>query len=69
MNFISDNAVGAAPEILAALARVNDGTASSYGGDETTARITAKLSKLFEKDVAVFPVATGTAANALRSRR
>jgi threonine aldolase len=65
MNFISDNAAGAAPEILAALARANDGTASSYGSDEITRRLTEKLSKLFEKDVAVFPVATGTAANAL----
>ena len=65
MNFISDNAAGAAPEILAALARANDGTAASYGSDAITRRITEKLSSLFEKDVAVFPVATGTAANAL----
>lgn len=65
MNFMSDNAAGAAPEVLAAIARANDGVASSYGGDEITARLTRKLSALFEKDVAVFPVATGTAANSL----
>ena len=65
MNFVSDNAVGAAPEVLAALARANDGVASSYGGDDATARLTQKLSRLFEKDVAVFPVTTGTAANSL----
>lgn len=65
MNFMSDNAAGAAPEVLAALARANDGTAASYGADEITARLTEKLSTLFEKDVAVFPVATGTAANSL----
>ncbi|MDZ4867864.1 MAG: low specificity L-threonine aldolase [Alphaproteobacteria bacterium] len=65
MNFISDNAAGAAPEILAAITRANEGTAASYGSDDITRRITEKLSKLFEKDVAVFPVATGTAANAL----
>lgn len=65
MNFISDNAAGAAPEILAALARANDGTAASYGGDDITRRLTEKLAQFFEKDVAVFPVATGTAANAL----
>ena len=65
MNFMSDNAAGAAPEIIAALARANDGTAASYGGDTVTARLTEKLSTLFEKQVAVFPVATGTAANAL----
>lgn len=65
MNFVSDNTAGAAPEILAALARANDGTAVSYGGDAITRRLTQKLSALFEKDVALFPVATGTAANAL----
>lgn len=65
MNFMSDNAAGAAPEVLAALTRVNDGTAASYGGDDATRRITEKLSALFEKEVAVFPVATGTAANSL----
>ena len=65
MNFMSDNAAGAAPEILAALARVNDGVAAGYGGDDVTARVTEKLSALFEKKVAVFPVATGTAANSL----
>lgn len=65
MNFMSDNAAGAAPEIIAALARANDGMAASYGGDTVTARLTEKLSTFFEKEVAVFPVATGTAANAL----
>jgi threonine aldolase len=65
MNFMSDNAAGAAPEILTALARANEGTAASYGGDEITARLTDKFSMLFEKKVAVYPVATGTAANAL----
>ncbi|MCE9521850.1 MAG: low specificity L-threonine aldolase [Alphaproteobacteria bacterium] len=65
MNFMSDNAAGAAPEILAALSHANSGVAASYGADEITARLTEKLAKLFEKDVAVFPVATGTAANSL----
>lgn len=65
MNFTSDNAAGAVPEILAAIAHANDGAAASYGSDDITRRITEKLSKLFEKEVAVFPVATGTAANAL----
>src|SRR5262245_42445366 len=65
MNFISDNAFGAAPEILAALGRANDGTMTSYGADAVSRRVTERLSSLFEKDVAVFPVATGTAANSL----
>lgn len=65
MNFKSDNTAPAAPEVLRALAAANDGVASSYGDDQVTERLKAKLSALFEKDVAVFPVATGTAANAL----
>jgi threonine aldolase len=65
MNFTSDNAYGAAPEILAALADVNSGTADSYGEDEITARLARRFSEVFEREVAVFPVFTGTAANAL----
>lgn len=65
MNFMSDNVTGAAPEILDALVAANKGTAPSYGADEWTHRLTTRLSTLFERDVAVFPVATGTAANAL----
>ncbi|HEX3674709.1 MAG TPA: low specificity L-threonine aldolase [Rhizomicrobium sp.] len=65
MNFISDNAYGASPEILAALARASDGTAASYGDDAMTAKVAARMSALFEREVACFPVVTGTAANAL----
>ncbi len=65
MNFMSDNVTGAAPEILDAIVKANAGTAPSYGNDDWTRRLTQRLSDLFERDVAVFPVATGTAANAL----
>src|SRR4051812_22025860 len=65
MNFTSDNAYGAAPEILAALADANAGTAAPYGEDELTARVTRVLGEIFEREAAVFPVVTGTAANAL----
>ncbi|ABS63581.1 Threonine aldolase [Parvibaculum lavamentivorans DS-1] len=65
MDFTSDNAAGAAPEILEALSRVNGGTAASYGADDVTTRLTRRFSELFEREVAVFPVVTGTAANAL----
>ena len=65
MHFASDNTAGISPEILAALAAANDGAAGSYGADPITARLEAKLAQLFEHEVAVFPVATGTAANAL----
>jgi threonine aldolase len=65
MNFSSDNVAGAAPEIMAALAAANQGAAPPYGADDATARLTPLFSALFEREVAVFPVATGTAANAL----
>jgi threonine aldolase len=65
MNFASDNAYGADPQILAALTRVSDGAAASYGEDEITKSVAARMAKIFEKDVAVFPVVTGTAANSL----
>ena len=65
MDFRSDNVTGAAPEILKALAEAASGTVSSYGEDPITARVEAKLKDIFECDLAAFPVATGTAANAL----
>lgn len=65
MNFASDNIAGAAPEIVAALLRANEGSAVSYGGDEITARLKTRFSTFFERDVDVYPVVTGTAANAL----
>ncbi len=66
MWFTSDNASGAAPEIMAALARANDGFARSYGADEIMDRVSAQLRDLFEApEAAVYLVSTGTAANAL----
>ena len=65
LDFRSDNVVGVSPAIMAALERANSGSDTSYGGDAATARLTARLRELFETDCAVFPVATGTAANAL----
>jgi len=65
MNFCSDNVTGVAPEIMAALVAANDGAAMPYGNDEYTQRLDALFSELFETDVTVFPVATGSAANAI----
>jgi threonine aldolase len=65
MNFVSDNAYGATPEILAAVMEAAKDTAVSYGEDRITARVTARFCEIFEREVAVFPVVTGTAANAL----
>ncbi len=65
MNLASDNVTGVAPEVMAALAAANSGTASSYGADAITARVAARFAEIFETPVTVYPVATGTAANAL----
>jgi threonine aldolase len=65
MNFISDNAYGATPEILDALIKANDGAVLPYGDDPITARVEKRLCEIFERDVVVHPVVTGTAANSL----
>jgi threonine aldolase len=64
-SFASDNVAPAAPEVMAALARVNQGSVHSYGDDPETLRLTALARQSFGTDLTIFPVATGTAANAL----
>ena len=65
MNFRSDNTAPAAPEIIAALTRVNEGAASAYGEDQWSKLLDEKFSAMFERDVRVFTVGSGTAANAI----
>src|SRR5581483_3210007 len=65
IDYRSDNTGRAAPEILDALIAANTGTALGYGADEWTARLQDRFGELFETPARVFPVATGTAANAL----
>ncbi len=66
MWFASDNTSPAAPEVVAAVLRANQGHAASYGADAAMARVTARLREIFEApEAAVYLVPTGTAANAL----
>ncbi|HLJ65560.1 MAG TPA: beta-eliminating lyase-related protein [Stellaceae bacterium] len=65
MNFRSDNVAGIAPAILQAIIAANDGRAPAYGSDALSQALEDRVARIFEHDVAVFPVATGTAANAL----
>ena len=66
MFFASDNTSGAAPEIMAALARANDGYQRSYGADALMERARDRVREVLEApEAAVYLVATGTAANAL----
>ena len=65
MNFASDNWAGAAPAVMSALSRHNSGFSPAYGTDPLTESVYRKFNDIFEREVAVFFVATGTAANAL----
>ena len=65
MNFASDNTAGIALEILNALAAGNDGFVLGYGNDDLTRSVERRIGEIFEREVSVFLVPTGTAANAL----
>lgn len=63
--FSSDNAVGAAVEVLQAMVDAGHGPQSPYGEDIYSKQVEQHLSVIFECPVSVFLVPTGTAANAL----
>lgn len=63
--FKSDNTAPVAPQILAAIGAANEGFARGYGDDDWSRRLDARFSALFDREVRVFPVSTGTAANTL----
>ena len=50
---------------MAALERANVGSAPAYGDDALTARVTQQFCDVFEREVEVLFVASGTAANLL----
>ena len=65
LGFTSDNIAGASPEVVQAIVKHSAGQASPYGTDELSVQVKRKLSDIFERDVEVFLVPTGTAANCL----
>ncbi len=65
IDFRSDNVASVSPEIIAAMIEANTDTAASYGDDQLSAMLNDRFSEVFEAKVTVFPIATGTAANAL----
>ena len=65
VKFASDNVAGACPEVLEAIIKANEGDSTPYGNDEWSTNLQNKFSEIFEKDVIVYPTASGTAANAL----
>src|ERR1700730_12822088 len=50
---------------MAAIQAANRGSVPSYGGDDFTRKLHTVASEVFGRGVAIFPVTTGTAANAL----
>ena len=65
MDFRSDNVASAAPEIVDAVIAAARVSGTPYGGDAWSEGLEPAFSDLFETPVRVFPVVTGTAANAL----
>jgi threonine aldolase len=65
MHFGSDNVVGASPKVIEAIVAANGGAMSSYGDDELAKAVEKHFGAIFERDVTVFLMATGTAANGL----
>jgi threonine aldolase len=63
--FASDNNAGVHPEILAAIARANQGHVVAYGADPYTQSAIQKFEEHFGKDIAVFFTFNGTGANVL----
>jgi threonine aldolase len=65
MHFASDNWSGAHPRIAENLTRHAAGFASAYGTSDLDKAVEERFSAIFDREVAVFFVATGTAANSL----
>jgi len=63
--FASDNNAGVHPEILAAIARANQGHVVAYGADPYTSSAIEKFQEHFGSDIAVFFTFNGTGANVL----
>ncbi len=65
MIFASDNWAGAHPAIAENLVAHAHGYVSAYGTSDLDRKVEKRLSEIFEREVAVFFVGTGTAANSL----
>ncbi len=64
-SFASDNNAGVHPEVLEALARVNQGHVVAYGDDPYTRSAIEKFHEHFGSDIDVFFTFNGTGANVL----
>jgi threonine aldolase len=64
-SFASDNNAGVHPEVLRAFSEINEGHVIGYGDDPYTESAVREFKRHFGKDIEVFFVFNGTAANCL----
>ena len=64
-DFRSDNSAPPSPEIVQAVLAASTVGFSPYANDTITGRVRERLGELFEREVDIFPVISGTAGNAL----
>jgi threonine aldolase len=65
LNLASDNVTGMSDAVMAALIKANEGDEPAYGTDQWTVKAEKLLAEVFEHEVFVSLVATGTGSNAL----
>ena len=65
INFRSDNESPAADAIINAVVEANSGRAWAYADDAWSSQLNEKFGQLFETEVTVIPVSTGTVANSI----
>jgi len=65
MNFRSDNEAPVAPAIMQALIECNQGHADAYAGDLWSQKLDNVFGAIFETELRVLPLVSGTAANSL----
>ena len=65
MIFASDNWAGVHPAISERLSKEASGYSAAYGSSKLDRKVENQFNQLFEREIAVFFVATGTAANSL----
>ncbi|KAM0544497.1 hypothetical protein ACHAPJ_011791 [Fusarium lateritium] len=64
-SFMSDNIAGASPEIVQAVVNAATEHVPPYGNDSITEAARQSLRDIFEREVDIFPVSSGTAANCI----
>lgn len=65
MDFLSENTAPVHPAVVEAVAAANTGYATNFEQEAWSRRAHSKLKDVFEADLDVFTVSTGTAANAV----